>query len=310
MNKNSKIYIAGHSGMVGSSIMRNLKKKGYKNLIFRSSNELDLKDTVKVENFFKFHKPEYVFLAAAVVGGIQANINNPAKFLYDNLKIQNNVIDSSYKNNVKRLLFLGSSCVYPRESIQPMKEEYLMTNRLEPTNEGYALAKLTGLKLVEYYNKQYGTKFLSVMPPNIYGENDNFDKKNSHVIAASILRILEAKENKNKFITIWGDGSARREFMHVDDLSEVLIYLMDNYFDNKHINVGVGSDISILELNKLICKITNYEGEIRTDNSKPNGMPRKLLDISRLKKLGWKHKINLEEGIKKTINWYTKMIKK
>lgn len=306
MDKNSKIYIAGHNGMVGSSIVRLLISKGYNNLILRDFRNLDLRNEIDVELFFTTEKPDYVFLAAAVVGGIQANIESPAKFLYDNLKIQNNIINSSYANNVKRLLFLGSSCIYPRNCQQPMKEEYLLTGKLEPTNEGYALAKIAGLKLIEFYNKQYGTKYLSVMPSNVYGENDNFDPKHSHVVAASIIRVMEAIKNDNQSITIWGDGTARREFMYVDDLADALLFLIDNYFEDSHINIGVGYDVSIYELNEKICKILGYNGRIDFDKNKPNGMPQKLLDVSKLHELGWKHKINLEEGIKKTIDWYRK----
>jgi GDP-L-fucose synthase len=310
MEKTSKIYVAGHNGMVGSSIVRLLVKKGFNNLVLKDSKSLDLRNENEVDLFFRTEKPDYVFLAAAVVGGIQANIDNPAKFLFDNLKIQNNVIHSSYVYNVKRLLFLGSSCIYPRDSIQPMKEEYLLTGKLEPTNEGYALAKIAGLKLIEFYNKQYGTKFLSVMPSNIYGENDNFDPKHSHVVSASISRAIQALKNESHSITIWGDGSARREFMYVDDLADSLIFLIENYFEDYHINIGVGYDISILELNELICKIIGFNGKINLDLNKPNGIPQKLLDVSRLHKLGWKHSVDLEEGIRKTVNWYTKKIVK
>jgi GDP-L-fucose synthase len=307
MDINSKIYVAGHNGMVGSAIVRKLTKKGFNNLILRDSKKLDLRNELDVELFFKTEKPDYVFLAAALVGGIQANIDNPAKFLFDNLKIQNNVIHSSYVHNVKRLLFLGSSCIYPRDSIQPMKEEYLLTGKLEPTNEGYALAKIAGLKLVEFYNKQYGTKYLSVMPSNIYGENDNFDPKHSHVVSASISRIIQALKNESDSITIWGDGSARREFMYVDDLADSLLFLIEHYFEDYHINIGVGYDISILELNELICKIVGFKGKINLDINKPNGIPQKLLDVSKLHNLGWKHSIDLEEGIRKTIDWYNEV---
>jgi GDP-L-fucose synthase len=304
MDLNSKIFVAGHKGMVGSSILRALKHRGFTNLIFRDSKELDLRDENKVKFFFTIEKPEYVFLAAAVVGGIQANIDNQSRFLIDNIKIQNNVIQSAFDANVKKLLFLSSSCVYPRNSIQPMKEEYLLSGNLEPTNEGYALAKITGMKLIEYYNKQYGTNFISVMPSNVYGPNDNFDENRSHVLAASIVRVYNAIIQRKNTITIWGDGKARREFIFVDDLADALIFLMENYSQNSHINIGVGYDVSIMELNQLISKVLGFNGEILIDKSKPNGMPQKLLELSKLHNLGWKHKTDLEEGISKTINWY------
>lgn len=304
MKQSDKIYIAGHTGMVGSAIHRKLKNLGYNNIIYKKSSELDLRKREEVEQFFKENRPDYVFLAAAVVGGIQANIDNPVTFLLDNLDIQNNIIRLSHEYKVKRLLFLGSSCIYPREAKQPMKEEYLLTGRLEPTNEGYALAKIAGLKLVEYYNKQYGTNFISVMPCNIYGVNDNFDKIQSHVIAATITRIHEAKVKELESITIWGDGSARREFLFVDDLADAVVHLMENYYDISFINVGSGKDVSILELNEIVSRVIGYKGKIKFDLSKPNGMPRKLLDISKLDKLGWKHKVDLYKGISKTYEWY------
>jgi GDP-L-fucose synthase len=309
MHYNSKIYVAGHNGMVGSSLIRKLKEKGYNNIITARSSELDLRNLCAVESFFEKQKPDYVFLAAALVGGIQANIDKPTQFLLDNLRIQNNVIEVAYKNGVERLLFLGSSCIYPKESLQPIKEEYLLTGELEPTNEGYAIAKIAGLKYIEYLNRQFGAKYISVMPCNIYGVNDNFDSLNSHVLAASIKRIDKAIDNNLNEITIWGDGESRREFMYVDDLADALVFLMNNYFENKHINVGTGSDISILELNKMIAKIMGFKGKVNLDLNKPNGMRRKLLDVSKLNSLGWKHKIELEEGIKKTIKWYSEKIK-
>ncbi len=310
MEKNSKVYIAGHNGMVGSAIHRSLITRGFKNIITVEVSELDLRNPFDVDNFFKVNKPEYVFLAAAIVGGIQANIDNPVKFLLDNIKIQNNVIESAYKYGVKRLVFLGSSCIYPRLSEQPMKEEYLLSGKLEPTNEGYALAKITGLKLIEYYNRQYGTQYLSVMPCNLYGYNDSFDKKKSHVIAATIMRIDEAIDSCSDKIEIWGDGSARREFMFVDDLADAVIFLTDNYFENEIVNIGVGYDVSIHELNKMVCDILGFEGEITFDLSKPNGMPQKLLSVHKLNEIGWKHKVDLEEGLRKTYNWYLKKVKK
>jgi GDP-L-fucose synthase len=309
MDLNSKIFVAGHSGMVGSSILRALKLRGFSNLVLKNSNELDLRDENKVKTFFSIEKPEYVFLAAALVGGIQANIDNQSKFLIDNIKIQNNVIQSAFDTKVKRLLFLSSSCVYPRNSIQPMKEDYLLSGNLEPTNEGYALAKITGMKLIEYLNKQYGTNFISVMPSNVYGPHDNFDPNRSHVLAASIVRVYNAIIQKKNSITIWGDGKARREFIFVEDLAEALIFIMESYSQNSHINIGVGYDVSIMELNQLISKVLGFKGEILTDDSKPNGMPQKLLELSKLHGLGWRHKTDLEEGIRKTFNWYKTNLK-
>lgn len=308
MKKNSKIYVAGHQGMVGSAIVRKLEELGYENIITKSIEELDLRDSKKVEIFFKQNNPDYVFLAAAIVGGIQANIERPVTFLLDNLKIQNNIIESSYIHGVERLVFLGSSCIYPRLSKQPMKEEYLLDGKLEPTNEGYALAKISGLKLIEYYNKQYGTKYLSVMPCNLYGYNDNISEKHSHVIAATMRRIHNAKENGVSKIQIWGDGSARREFMFVDDLADAVIYLTNNYFDNEFINIGTGTDVSILELNKIMFDIVGYNGDIDFDLTKPNGMPRKLLDVTKLHSVGWKHNTDLMEGLKKMYEWFKEVI--
>lgn len=304
MNKNDLIYIAGHNGMVGSSIIRELKRLGYVNLLTKKVNELDLRDANEVKQFFAKYRPDYVFLAAAVVGGIQANIEKPATFLIDNLRIQNNVIQYSYEYSVKKLLFLGSSCIYPRLAKQPMKEEYLLTGELEPTNEGYALAKIAGLKLIEYYNKQFGTNYISVMPCNLFGENDNFNPINSHVVAATIMRIHDAKAKGLKSITIWGDGSAKREFLYVDELANAVVFLMNDYNNNQFINIGSGTDVSILELNKIVCDVIGYEGMIEYNLNKPNGMPRKLLDVSKINSLGWSNKLSLKEGIEKTYNWY------
>lgn len=304
MNKRDKIYVAGHLGMVGSAIVRRLKKDGYENLVFRSITELDLKNYNDVEEFFQNEKPNYVFLAAAIVGGIQANIDYPATFLIDNLMIQNNIIHLSYKYGVKKLLFLGSSCVYPRLCKQPMKEEYLLTGPLEPTNEAYALAKITGLKLIEYYNRQYRTDFISVMPCNLYGYNDNFNLVTSHVLAASILRVHTAMKNNDPYITIWGDGSARREFMFVDDVADAILFLMEKFSDLKHINIGVGYDVSITELHEIISEVLGYKGYIKFDMKRPNGMPQKLLDVTKLHNLGWNHKVDLREGISRTYEWY------
>ncbi|SDC57582.1 GDP-L-fucose synthase [Halanaerobium congolense] len=304
MKKDAKIYVAGHRGLVGSAIMRKLKKEGYNNLVYRTSSELDLRRQEKVENFFRDEKPEYVILAAAKVGGIKANDTYSAEFLYDNLMIETNVIDAAYQNDVKKLLFLGSSCIYPKFADQPMKEDYLLSGKLESTNEGYAVAKITGIKLCEHYNKQYGTNFISAMPTNLYGPNDNFDLETSHVLPALIRKFHEAKVNDEDEVVIWGTGKPRREFLHVDDLADALLYLMNNYNGDQFVNVGVGKDISILELAELIKDIVGFEGEIVNDLSKPDGTPRKLLDVSRLNELGWEAQISLEEGIKDTYHWF------
>ncbi|SIR46763.1 GDP-L-fucose synthase [Halanaerobium kushneri] len=304
MEKDAKIYVAGHRGLVGSAIMRNLKKEGYNNLVYRTSSELDLRRQEKVEEFFKEERPEYVILAAAKVGGIQANDNYSAEFLYDNLMIESNVIEAAYQNDVKKLLFLGSSCIYPKYADQPMKEEYLLSGKLESTNESYAVAKITGIKLCEHYNKQYGTNFISAMPTNLYGPNDNFDLETSHVLPALIRKFHEAKVNDEDEVVIWGTGKPKREFLHVDDLADSLLFLMNNYDRNQFVNVGVGKDISILELAQLIKNIVGFEGEIVNDLSKPDGTPRKLLDVTRLNDLGWEAQISLEEGIKDTYQWF------
>jgi GDP-L-fucose synthase len=298
MNLNSKIYIAGHRGMVGSAIHRNLVKKGYTNFILRTSSELDLRDQKQVADFFEKEKPEYVFLAAAKVGGIQANNIYRADFLYENLMIQNNVIHHSYLNKIKKLMFLGSSCIYPKLAPQPLKEEYLLSGFLEETNEPYAIAKITGIKLCENYKRQYGCEFISVMPTNLYGPNDNYNLNNSHVLPALIRKFHEAKENDLPFVEMWGTGSPLREFLHADDLGEACVYLMQNYNGTKHVNIGTGKDLTIKDLALLIKKIVGYTGEIKHDLSKPDGTPRKLLDVSYLHSLGWKHKIELEDGIK------------
>ena len=301
IDKESKIYIAGHRGMVGSSILRVLKAKGYQNIVLKTSKELDLRNQQDVSNFFSTEKPEYVFLAAAKVGGIIANNTHRADFIYDNLTIQNNIIHQAYLNGVKKLLFLGSSCIYPKLAPQPLKEEYLLTGELEPTNEPYAIAKIAGIKMCEAYRNQYGCNFISVMPTNLYGPNDNYDLNNSHVLPALIRKIRTAKENKDKNVTIWGSGNPKREFLHADDLADACYFLMKNYNDSKIINIGTGEDISILELANLIKKIIDYKGEIITDTSKPDGTPRKLMDVSKINSLGWKAKIGLEEGIRKVI---------
>lgn len=306
MEKNSKIYVAGHKGLVGSAILTNLEKRGYTNIITKTHSELDLIRQVDVESFFEKEKPEYVFLAAAKVGGINANNMYPAEFIYNNLLIETNVIQSAYKNSVKKLLFLGSSCIYPKFAIQPIKEEYLLSAELEPTNEAYAIAKIAGIKLCQYYRRQYGCDFISAMPTNLYGINDNYDLENSHVVPALIRKFHEAKVNNFKEVVVWGTGNPLREFMYVDDLADAAVHLMLTYSDEIHINVGTGQEISIAELATLIGKIVGYQGKIFYDKSKPDGTPRKLLDVSRLHSTGWRHKIGLEEGIKKVYFEYLK----
>lgn len=304
MQRTSKIYIAGHNGLVGSAIKRNLEKQGFENLIYKTREELDLMDEKAVQKFFEEEKPEYVFLAAAKVGGIVANRDFPADFIYQNLKIQNNIIYQAHKSKVKKLLFLGSSCIYPRECPQPIKEEYLLTGELEKTNEAYAIAKIAGIKMCQSFNKQYGTKFISVMPTNLYGPNDNFDLKTSHVLPALIRKFHEAKiENKSQ-VEIWGTGKAKREFLHVDELAEACVFLMGNYEDDDIVNIGTGEDLSIADLADTIKRVVGYQGKTVYDTSKPDGTPRKLLDVSKINNLGWKHKIDLETGIKKTYEWY------
>ena len=298
MEQNAKIYIAGHNGMVGSALIRKLTKEGYQNMITRSSSQLDLRNQESVNNFFIEEKPEYVFLAAARVGGINANNIYRANFLYDNLMIESNVIHASYKNHVKKLLFLGSSCIYPKLAPQPLKEEYLLTGLLEHTNEPYAIAKIAGIKLCDAYRDQYGCNFISVMPTNLYGPNDNYNLENSHVLPALLRKIITAKKNNAPSVEIWGSGKPFREFLHVDDLAEACFYLMNNYDEPTLINVGTGVDISILELALLIRKITGYAGEIKNDPSKPDGTPRKLMDVSKINALGWQASISLEDGIK------------
>ena len=306
MELNSKIYIAGHKGMVGSAILRNLQEKGYKNFLLKTSSELDLKKTQQVDEFFETEKPDYVFLAAAKVGGIQANNSFRADFLYDNLMIQNNIIHASFVNKVKKLLFLGSSCIYPKLAPQPLKEDYLLSGYLEDTNEPYAIAKIAGIKLCESYFRQHGCNFFSVMPTNLYGKNDNYDLNNSHVLPALIRKFHHAKENNLPFVEIWGTGSPLREFLNADDLSDACVFLMRNYNGHKHVNIGTGTDISIKDLALLIQKTTGYTGELKYDLSKPDGTPRKLLDVNLLNNLGWKHKISLEEGIKLVYEDYIK----
>ena len=298
MQKDSKIYIAGHNGMVGSALMRRLKSEGYTNLVMRSSKELDLKSQAKVVEFFKKEQPEYVFLAAAKVGGIVANDTYRAEFLFDNLMIQNNVIHQSYVHGVKKLLFLSSSCIYPKLAPQPIKESYLLTGSLEETNEPYAIAKIAGVKLCENYNRQYGCNFISVMPTNLYGPNDDYDLTNSHVLPALLRKFHEGKNNNKPSVEVWGTGIPKREFLHVDDLADACLHLMKTYEGNVSVNIGTGVDLSIRELAELIKEIVGYSGEIEWNDSKPDGTPRKLLDVSLVHSLGWTHRISLEEGIR------------
>ncbi|MBX2840272.1 MAG: GDP-L-fucose synthase [Flammeovirgaceae bacterium] len=298
MDKNAKIYIAGHRGMVGSALLRKLKKEGYSNLVYRKSAELDLRNQQAVTDFFQAEKPDYVILAAAKVGGINANNIYRAEFLYDNLMIQNNIIHQSYLNGVKKLLFLGSSCIYPKMAPQPLKEEYLLTGVLEPTNEPYAIAKIAGIKMCEAYRSQYDCNFISAMPTNLYGPNDNYDLANSHVLPALLRKFHTAKINNAESVEIWGSGSPKREFLHVDDLADACFYLLLNYNESELVNVGTGEDISIKDLALLIKETVGFNGELTFDSSKPDGTPRKLMDVSKLHGVGWKHRISLEEGVK------------
>ena len=297
LEKQAKIYVAGHRGMVGSAIVRKLQKEGYTNLVLKTSAELDLRDQVKVAAFFAAEKPEYVFLAAAKVGGIVANNTYRADFLYENLAIQNNIIHSSFVNKVKKLQFLGSSCIYPKLAPQPLKESYLLSGYLEETNEPYAIAKIAGIKMCEAYRAQYGCDFISVMPTNLYGPNDNYDLENSHVLPAMIRKFQEAKERGDASMTLWGTGSPMREFLHADDLAEACVYLMETYSDSELVNIGTGIDVTIKELAETVKEIVGFTGSIQWDTSRPDGTPRKLMDVSKLHSLGWRHKIELKEGI-------------
>lgn len=308
IDKKAKIYIAGHRGVVGSSIVRRFKKEGYHNLVLKSRQELDLFNANIVNDFFNKERPEYVILAAAKVGGIKENMTHQADFLYENLQIQNNVIWVSHIHNVKKLLFLGSSCVYPRECPQPMREEYFMNGKVEPTNEGYAIAKIAGMKLCEKINEQYKKYFISCMPTNIYGQNDNFKDDSAHVIPSLIRRIHTAKVNNNQEVVIWGSGSSRREFLYVEDLADAIFWLMNHYDKNEFLNIGTGDDISIKELAYKLKKIIGYKGKLVFDKTKPDGMPKKKLDVSRINKLGWKSKVNIDEGLKKTYRFYLQTI--
>ena len=308
MDKNGKIYIAGHLGMVGSAIHRKLKSEGFNNFIFKSFEELDLRNQNDINNFFSKEKPDYVILAAAKVGGIHANNTQKAEFIYDNVMIEANIIHASFINKVKKLLFLGSSCIYPKMAPQPIKEEYLLTGPLEATNDAYALAKITGIKLCETYRQQYGCNFISVMPTNLYGTNDNYDLMGSHVIPALIRKFVEAKQKNAQFTEVWGSGNPKREFLHVDDLAEACYFLMLNYNEPTPINIGCGIDVSIKELSEIIANISDFKGTIKYNTSMPDGTPRKLLDVSKINKLGWKYKIDLETGLKKTIEEFKQKV--
>ncbi len=297
MNKDSKIYIAGHRGMVGSAIHRNLVAKGFSNFVFKTSSEVDLRNQQQVSDFFAKEKPEYVFLAAAKVGGIQANNTLRGEFLYDNLMIQSNVIHSAYANGVKKLLFLGSTCIYPKMAPQPLNENALLTGLLEPTNEPYAIAKITGIKMCDAYRAQYNCNFISVMPTNLYGPNDNYDLKNSHVLPALLRKIHNAKMNNDSHVEVWGSGKPLREFLHADDMADACVHMMQNFNEPGFVNIGSGVEISIGDLARLIAKVVGFNGELKFDPTKPDGTPRKLTDVTKLHSFGWKHKINLEEGI-------------
>lgn len=304
MEKNAKIFVAGHRGLVGSAITRRLTQAGYDNLLLRTRLEVDLTDFRQVLHLFEMERPEYVFLAAAKVGGIQANNIYRADFILENLKIQNNVIESAWKTGVKKLMFLGSSCIYPKMAPQPLKEDYLLTGVLEQTNEPYAVAKIAGIKTCESFNRQYGTNYISVMPTNLYGPNDNFDLNNSHVLPALIRKFVSAKEEGAKTVTIWGTGSPRREFLYADDMADACVFLMENYSGDQFVNIGTGEDVTIKELAETIQKITGFKGELVFDASKPDGTPRKLLDVSKLRSMGWSHQTSLETGVKLAVDWY------
>ena len=306
MQPGDKIYVAGHRGMVGSAITRKLQKEGFTNLLTRTSSELDLKDQAAVHAFFEKERPDHVFLAAAKVGGIMANNIYRGEFLYDNLMIQSNTIDAAYRSGVKKLMFLGSSCIYPKLAPQPLKEDYLLTGLLEETNEPYAIAKIAGIKLCDAYRSQYGANFISVMPTNLYGPNDNYDLNSSHVLPALIRKFHEAKKNNSPSVMLWGSGKPRREFLHADDLADACFFLMQNYNEPGLVNVGVGEDLEIKELALLIGKIVGYEGEIQHDLTKPDGTPRKLMDVSKLHSFGWKARISLEEGLRRVYEEFKK----
>lgn len=304
MDKHSKIYVAGHRGLVGSAIVRNLIDKGYSNIIHRTHEELDLLNQKAVKDFFIEESPDYVFLAAAKVGGIYANNIYPAEFIYENLMIQNNVIKAAHDCKVKKLLFLGSTCIYPKMCPQPIKEEYLLSGYLEPTNEAYAIAKISGLEMCKFFKRQYGDNFISCMPTNLYGPRDNFDLNNSHVLPALIRKFHEAKRSNSDFVEVWGSGKPLREFLYVDDMADACVFLMENYNEEQHVNIGTGEEISIGDLSKLIKRTTGFQGNIKFDSTKPDGTPRKLTDVTKLHNLGWHHKVSLEEGIKRSYEWF------
>ncbi|MBI6060425.1 GDP-L-fucose synthase [Clostridium perfringens] len=304
MNKNSKIYVAGHRGLVGSAIVRNLEEKGFNNIICRTHNELDLTNQNEVRRFFEEERPEYVFLAAAKVGGIHANNTYPADFIYENLMIQNNVIKAAHDFEVKKLLFLGSTCIYPKMAQQPIKEDYLLTGSLEETNEAYAVAKIAGLEMCKFFKRQYGDNFISCMPTNLYGPNDNFDLKNSHVLPALIRKFHEAKVNNSEVVEVWGTGKPLREFLYVDDMADACVFLMENYDGEQHVNIGTGVEVSIRELAETVKEVVGFEGELVFNTDMPDGTPRKLTTVDKLNELGWKHKIDLNEGIKMAYQWF------
>lgn len=304
MNKNSKIYVAGHRGLVGSAIVRNLEEKGFKNIICRTHKELDLTNQNEVRRFFEEERPEYVFLAAAKVGGIHANNIYPADFIYENLMIQNNVIKAAHDFEVKKLLFLGSTCIYPKMAPQPIKEDYLLTGSLEETNEAYAVAKIAGLEMCKFFKRQYGDNFISCMPTNLYGPNDNFDLKNSHVLPALIRKFHEAKVNNSEVVEVWGTGKPLREFLYVDDMADACVFLMENYDGEQHVNIGTGVEVSIRELAETVKEVVGFEGELVFNTDMPDGTPRKLTTVDKLNSLGWKHKVDLNNGIKMAYEWF------
>ncbi len=304
MNLDAKIYVAGHRGLVGSAIVRNLEDKGYKNIIYRTHKELDLTNQEAVRRFFEEEKPEYVFLAAAKVGGIHANNTYPADFIYENLMIQNNVIKAAHDFEVKKLLFLGSTCIYPKMAPQPIKEEYLLTGALEETNEAYAVAKIAGLEMCKFFKRQYGDNFISCMPTNLYGPNDNFDLKNSHVLPALIRKFHEAKVNNSEAVEVWGTGTPLREFLYVDDMADACVFLMENYDGEQHVNIGTGEEVSIRELAETVKEVVGFDGELVFNTEMPDGTPRKLTTVDKLHGLGWKHKVSLDKGIRLAYNWF------
>ena len=304
MNLDAKIYVAGHRGLVGSAIVRNLEAKGYKNIIYRTHKELDLTNQEAVRTFFEEERPEYVFLAAAKVGGIHANNTYPADFIYDNLMIQNNVIKAAHDFEVKKLLFLGSTCIYPKMAPQPIKEEYLLTGSLEETNEAYAVAKIAGLEMCKFFKRQYGDNFISCMPTNLYGPNDNFDLKNSHVLPALIRKFHEAKVNNSEVVEVWGTGTPLREFLYVDDMADACVFLMENYDGEQHVNIGTGEEVSIRELAETVKEVVGFDGELVFNTEMPDGTPRKLTTVDKLHGLGWKHKVSLDKGIRLAYNWF------